>query len=64
MDKCYLFLSTNVLLFDFFIILIHHFVLFLSILSQKNKFYLKRKNYTQSSCVTYFRILCRMEHIF
>ena len=35
MDKCNLFLSTNELLFDVRTILIRHFVLFLSILSQK-----------------------------
>ena len=39
MDKWNLFLSTNVLLFDVFNILIHHFMLFFSILSQKEKFY-------------------------
>ena len=33
--KCNLFLSTNVLLFDVRTILIHHFVLLFSILSQK-----------------------------
>ena len=43
MDKWNLFLSTNLLLFDILIILIHHFVLFFSILRQKEKFYVKRK---------------------
>ena len=43
MDKWDLFLSTNVLLFDVFTVLIHYFVLFFSILSQKEKFYVKRK---------------------
>ena len=33
MDKCNLFLGTNVLLFDVLTILIHHFVLSFSILS-------------------------------
>ena len=54
MDKCNLFLSTNVLLFDVLIILIHHFVLFFSIHSQKKKFYVKRKNTAQSSCMNFF----------
>ena len=35
MDKCNLFLCTNVLLFDVLTILINQFVLFFSILSQK-----------------------------
>ena len=43
MDKCNVFLSTNVLLFDVLTILIHHFMLFFSILSQKCLFMLKRK---------------------
>ena len=54
MDKCSLFLSTNILLFDVITILIHYFVLFFSILSQKNKFYVKRKNNTQSSYIIIF----------
>ena len=54
MDKCSLFLSTNILLFDVVTILIHYFVLFFSILSQKNKFYVKRKNNTQSSYIIIF----------
>ena len=41
MDKLDLSLRTNVLLFDVLTILIHHFVLFFSILSQKNEFYVK-----------------------
>ena len=59
MDKWNLFLSTNVLLFDVLTILAHDFVLFFGILSQKEKFYAKRKNNTQSSCML-FCILCRM----
>ena len=43
MNKRDLFLSTNVLFFDALTILIHHSVLFFSILSQKEKFYVKRK---------------------
>ena len=54
MEKCNLFLGTNVLLVDFLTILIHHFVLFFSILSQKEKFYVKRKNNTQSSCIVFY----------
>ena len=42
MDKCNLFLSTNVLLFYVLTILIHYFALLFSILSQK-KHYVKRK---------------------
>ena len=37
MEKCSLFLGTNVLLFDVLTISIPHFVLFFSILSQKNR---------------------------
>ena len=44
MDKWNLFLSINVFLFDVLTILIHHFVLFFSILSPKKKFCIKRKN--------------------
>ena len=43
MNKRDLFLSTNVLFFDALTILIHHSVLFFSILSQKEKFSVKRK---------------------
>ena len=65
MDKWNLFLSTHVLLFDVLTILIHHFVLFFSILSQKEKFYVKRKNNTKSNCMIFFlRILCRMNIYF
>ena len=64
MDKWNLFLSTYVLLFDILTILIHHFVLFFSFLSQKEKFYVKRKNNTQSRCIIFFRILCRMDIYF
>ena len=54
MDKWNLFLSANVHLFDVFTILIHHFVLSFSILSQNEKYYVKRKNKTQSSCMISF----------
>ena len=64
MDKWNLFLSANVLLFDVLTILIHHFVLFFSILSQKEKFYVKRRNNTQSSCMIFFCILSRMDIFF
>ena len=60
MDKWNL-LSTNVLLFDVLTILIHHFVLFFSILSQKEKFYVKRKKNTQLIALFFFRILCQMD---
>ena len=43
MDKWNLFLSTNVLLFD---VLIHHFVLYFSILSQKKNLCQKEKQYS------------------
>ena len=33
---------------------IHRFVLFFSILNQKEKFYVKRKNNTQPSCMIFF----------
>ena len=58
MDKWNLFFSTNVLLFDVLTILINRFVLFFSILSQKQKFYVKRKNNSWSSCMIFFHILC------
>ena len=64
MDKWNLFLRTYVLLFDVLTILIHHFALFFSILSQKEKFYVKRKNDTQSRCIICFHILCRMDIYF
>ena len=54
MDKWNLFLSTNVLLFDPLTILMHHFVLFFNVLSQKEKSYVKRKNNTQSSWMIFF----------
>ena len=59
-DKWNVFLSTNIILFDVLIILIHHFVLFFSILSQKEKLYVKRKSNIQSSYLIFFRVLCRM----
>ena len=42
------------LLFDVLTILIHYFVLFFSILNEKEKFYVKKKNNTQSSCMIFF----------
>ena len=54
MDKCSLFLKNNVLLFDVLTISVLHFVLFFSILSQKNNFYVKGKNNIQSSCMIFF----------
>ena len=64
MDKWNLFLSTNVLSFNVLTILIHHFVLFFSILSQKEKFYVKRRNNTRSSYMIFSRILCQMDIFF
>ena len=67
----HLLLSTNALLFDVLKISIQHFVLFFSILSQKEKFYNERKNNTHSSCMIFLRILtfsvlkknCKNEYI-
>ena len=54
-------LKHNVLLFDVPTILIRHFVLFFSIFSQKEKFYVKRRNNSYSPCmIFFFHILCRM----
>ena len=64
MDKWNLFLSTNVLLFDVLTILIHNFVLFLSILSQKEKLYVKGKSNDQSSCMIFFSHFMSDGHIF
>ena len=64
MDKWNLFLSANVPLFDALTISIYHFVLFFGILSQKDKFYIKRKNNTQSRCIISFHILCQMDRFF
>ena len=64
MDKWNLFLSTNVLLFDAFVILIHHFVLFFSVLRQKEKLYVKRKHNIQSSCMIFFSYFMSDGHIF
>ena len=61
MDKWDLFLSTNVLLFDFLTILIRQFVLFFS---QKKKFYVKRKNNIQSSCMIFFSYFMSDGYIF
>ena len=54
MNKWNFVLSTNVFSFDVLTILIHHFALCFSILSQEQKFYVKRKNNTQSSCMIFF----------
>ena len=43
MDKCNLFLGTNVLLFDVLTVLVHHFVLFCSILSQKKRRFMSKR---------------------
>ena len=64
MDKCNLFLSTNVLLFSVSTILIHHSMHFFSALSQKKLFYLKIKNNTQSSCIIFFPYFIWDGHIF
>ena len=61
MDKWNLFLSTNVLLFDVLTILIQHFAFFFSVLSQKEKFYVKRKGNTRSGCMIRLPILCWMD---
>ena len=50
--------------FDVLTILINHFVLFFGILSQKEKFYIKRKNNTQSRYIISFNILCQMDRFF
>ena len=63
-DKWNLFLSTNVLLFDVLNILILHFVLFFSILSRKEKFYVKRKSNSWSSCMIFFSHFMSDGHIF
>ena len=63
-DIIHLFLSTNVFLFDALTIAIHHFVLFVSVLSQKEQFYVERKNNTQSSCMIFFSHLMSDGHIF
>ena len=62
-DIIHLFLSTNVLLFDILTILIHYFVLLFCIFSQKEKFYVKRKNSTQSSCMMFFFVFYVDGHI-
>ena len=62
MEKYNLFLSTNIILFHVLTSWIHHFVLFFGILCQDKKFYVKRKNNTQSSCMIIFRILSKWYH--
>ena len=62
MDKWNLFLSTNVLLFDVFNILIHHFMLFFSILCYSS---VKKRNFMSKGVLSqtewfFFWILCRM----
>ena len=65
MNKRDLFLSTNVLFFDALTILIHHSVLFFSILSQKEKFSVKRKKeFSVKLHDFFFHILCRMDIYF
>ena len=59
-----LILNHNVLLFDVLIILIHHFVLFSSILNQKKTFYFKSKNNTQSRWMASISYFMAHEHIF
>ena len=61
MDKCNLFLSTNVLLFYVLTILIHHFALLFSIISQKK---LSQKEILSQSAWFFFRIFCRMDIYF
>ena len=64
MDKCNLFLSTSILLFDVLTILVHYFLLFFNSSCQKKKFSVKRKNNTQSSCMIFFEILYWMDIYF
>ena len=65
MDKWNLFLSANVLfdvltiLTDHFNTISIHFVWLFSILSQKEKFYVKRKSNAQSSCMIFFKFYIR-----
>ena len=61
MDKCNLFLSTHVLLFYALTILILHFVLFFSILSQKNEIFCQKERQCSVKLHDFFRILCRMD---
>ena len=60
MGKYNLFLNTNVFLFYVLTILIHHSVLFFSILSQENKFCVKKKTILNQVAWFFFRVLCRM----
>ena len=65
MDKWNFILSTNVLSFDVLTILIHHFVLCFSILSQEEKCRRekrKRKNNAQSSCMIFFTFYVGWTH--
>ena len=62
MNKWNFVLSTNVFSFDVLTILIHHFALCFSILSQEQKFYVKRKNNTQSSCMIFFTFYVGWTH--
>ena len=54
---------TNILLFDVLTILMHHSVLFFSIFRQKEKFYVKRKNSGQSSCMIFFTFYVGWTHL-
>ena len=62
MDKWNLFLSTYILLINVLIFLIHHFVLFFSILYQNEKTYVKRflRQYS-FKLHDFFCILCGMD---
>ena len=63
MDKCNLFLSTNILLFYVLIILIHHSCYSLVSSVKKRNFMLKGKLILSQAAWLFFRILCQM-HIF
>ena len=67
MEKLDLLWGTNVLLFDVLTILIGHFVLFFSILSQKKKKKVlsrKEKQYSVKLLDFFLHILCRMDIYF
>ena len=65
MDKWNLLFSRNMLLFDVLNMLIHHFVLFFNILSQKKKFSVQRKKQFSVKLHDFFpHILCRMDIYF
>ena len=64
MDKYNLFLGKNVLLSDVLTILIHHFVLFFSILSQKKEILGQKQKQYSVKLLDCFCILCRMDIYF